>query len=89
MALRVGAPDSVPESVGRRTDVVGLSIGKRQDEVVHLELGWAALQRVDIYAEDTELCLHGQKTSFYQARIGRDFPDEIAGCETRIEEGGP
>ena len=56
MAMKPSASSEGLKAVGRRTDVVGISIGKLQEDI-HLELGWGSRQRIDIVDEGTQLCL--------------------------------
>lgn len=79
MAMKPGAPSEGLKAVARRTDVVGVSLGKLQ-EGMHLEVGWAARQRVDIMDADTRLCLAWPGGSFYNARIGSEFPPALDDC---------
>jgi hypothetical protein len=79
MAMKPSASREGLKAVGRRTDVVGISIGKLQEDI-HLEVGWGSRQRIDIVDEDTQLCLAWPRGSFYNARIGSAFPPKLDEC---------
>ncbi len=80
MAMKPSAPNGELKAVGRRTDVVGISIGRSQEEA-HLDVGWGARQRIDIVDKNTQLCLAWPRGSFYNARIGSEFPPSLDTCE--------
>ncbi len=86
MAMKVGSTAVELGSVARRTDVLGVSVGRRQDEGAHLEIGWAATQRVDILQNDTKLCLAWRDSSFYQVRVGDVFPLAMDDCTKSTED---
>jgi hypothetical protein len=79
MAMTPGTPSEGVRAIGRRTDTVGFSVGKLQ-EGVYLELGWGARQRVDIVDANTQLCLAWPRGSFYNVRVGTEFPTGLNDC---------
>jgi len=66
-------------AIGRRTDVIGLSFASVQEQL-DVTLGWNAKQRIDIVKEDTKLCLAWPQGSFYNARVGTNFPQAPSTC---------
>lgn len=85
MAMKPGTPSEGLKAVGRRTDVVGISAGRSQ-EGMYLELGWGGRQRIEIVDENTQLCLAWPHDSFYNARIGSEFPPELDDCADTQKE---
>jgi hypothetical protein len=66
-------------AIGRRTDVIGLSFASIQEQL-DVTLGWNAKQRIDIAQEDAKLCLDWPQGSFYNARVGTNFPQAASTC---------
>lgn len=85
MAMKPSAPTEGLNAVARRTDIVGISIGKLQ-EGTHLEIGWGRRQRIEIINENTQLCLAWPRGSFYNARIGAAFPPKLDDCGRDTKE---
>ena len=81
MAMKYSVPDEELKAVGHRTDVVGISIGRLQEET-YLTVGWNARQRIEIVDENTQLCLAWPYGSFYNVRIGSRFPPSLDSCGT-------
>lgn len=81
MAMKPGAPSEGLKAVGRRTDVIGVSLGRLQQDV-HFEVGWSVRQRMEIVDANTQVCLAWPRGSFYNARIGSAFPTRLDDCGT-------
>jgi len=79
MAMKVSSSNEALKAVGHDTDTVGLSIGKTQ-EGFHFALGWNSYQQIDVLDDNTQLCLAWPTGSFYNARIGSQFPPDIRDC---------
>jgi hypothetical protein len=79
LAMKPGAPTEGVRAVARRTDIIGLSVGKVQ-EGPYLALGWDARQRIEILEDSTAVCLAWPQGSFYNARIGSHFPPKLDDC---------
>jgi hypothetical protein len=88
VAMKVGLSNEGLKAVGHRTDSLGLSIGKAQ-EGYHLGLGWSSYQRIDVVDQNTQLCLAWPAGSFYNARVGSEFPPEIPECGREKKEKNP
>jgi hypothetical protein len=86
MAMKPGAPREGLKVLARRTDVVGLTLGKLQQEV-SVDVGWSVRQRMDVVDEDTQVCLAWPRGSFYNARIGSAFPPRLDDCGTARADG--
>lgn len=85
MAMKPSTSNEGLKAVGRRTDTVGVSTGKLQ-EGVHLALGWGGHQRLEIFDENTQLCLDWPRGSFYNARVGTEFPPQLDACTNTSKE---
>lgn len=85
MAMKPGTSNEGVKAVGRRADTLGVSIGKLQ-EGAHLAFGWDGQQRVEIFDEDTQLCLAWPRGSFYNVRVGAEFPPRLDTCINTIKE---
>lgn len=85
MAMKAAAPREGLKAIGRRTDVVGISVGSLQ-EGTHFEIGWGGRQRIEIVDENTQLCLAWPRGSFYNARIGAAFPPNLGDCVNPPQE---
>ena len=88
VAMKVGLLNEGLKAVGFRTDSVGLSIGSAQ-EGYHIELGWSSHQQLDVVDQNTQLCLAWPSGSFYNARVGSEFPPEISECGHEEKEKEP
>jgi hypothetical protein len=85
LAMQPGKPNQGVKAVARRTDIVGLSVGRIQ-EGVYLELGWGARQRIEILEDNTAVCLAWPQGSFYNARVGSHFPPRLNDCVESAKE---
>jgi hypothetical protein len=85
MAMKTGKADDGLKAVGHRTDIAGLSLGKGPDGY-HLDLGWSSYQQIDIVDQNTQLCLAWPAGSFYQARVGSQFPPDVSSCGSERRE---
>ena len=73
-----GPVDDV-DAVGRRLDVVGVSLSS-VDDSPHLGVGWIAEQRLEIVNKNTQLCLAWPSGAFYAARVGSALPPNFRTC---------
>lgn len=87
VAVKAPVREDKLRAVARRSDVLGLSIGKRRDEGAHLEIGWTSIERVDLADSDASLCLSGIGGSLLDARVGTALPDAVVDCEMSTEHG--
>ena len=81
MAMKPSPASESVVAIGRRTDVIGLSLANFQDQL-DVTIGWNAKQRIDIVKEDAKLCLAWPQGSFYNARVGTNFPQAAPTCGT-------
>jgi hypothetical protein len=79
MAMTASASNEGLKAVGRRTDVVGISVGILPDES-HVGFGWNARQRMEIVDENTQVCITWPSGSFYNPRVGSTFPRDLDDC---------
>lgn len=77
--MKPGVPRQGIKAVGQRIDMAGLSAGNSEGGF-QLGLGWSSYQRVDVVDQNTQLCLAWPSGSFYQARVGSEFPPDMKGC---------
>jgi hypothetical protein len=71
--MRVAPPAEGLQAVVRGTDVIGLSLG-RADQQAYLTLGWHRLQRLDVVQESTAVRLEWPDADFVNVRVGSRFP---------------
>jgi hypothetical protein len=79
IAMRVEVPTKGLQAVGWRTDTVGLLMGTKQDGL-DFAFGLNSYQEIQIAGENTQLCLAWPKGSFYNVRIGDEFPPQMRSC---------
>ena len=79
MAMKPSPASEGVVAVGSRTDVIGLSLANVQDQL-DVSFGWNARQRIDIVKDDAKLCLAWPQGSFYNARVGTNFPQAGSTC---------
>lgn len=73
LALKHGTPIEGLKAVGRRTDTVGVLIGRLENDA-HFGVGWNARQEIEIVDENVQLKLDWPSGSFYDVRVGSWFP---------------
>lgn len=73
LKMKVGPPAEGLQAVVRGSDVVGLSVG-RADQQTYFTLGWHRTQRLDVLQESTAVRLAWPDGDFVNVRVGSRFP---------------
>lgn len=87
MKMKATKPNEGLQTVVHGTDVLGLSVGKA-DKQTYFTAGWHRLESIDILAESTSVRLEWPDSSFFNVRVGSEFPsDPRFSQSSRSEEG--
>jgi len=72
------------KSISYRIDITGVSLGKLEREY-YLTIGWNARQQIEILDKNTQLCFSWPYGSFYNVRIGSNYPLFTNGCQSEYK----
>ena len=81
MQMKAAAPNEGLQALIRRTDTLGLGLGRLEDQG-YLTVGWGSRQRLDIIAEDTAIRLEWPDNDLFNVRVGSEFPAVFVQEET-------
>ena len=73
MKMKATKPDEGLQAVIHGTDIVGVSLGKA-DKHGYFTVGWNRLQYIDVLKESTSIRLEWPDNSFFNVRVGSEFP---------------
>lgn len=73
MKMKITAPSEGLQSVVHGIDIAGFTLGKGYKQY-YLTLGWNRLQYIDVLKENTSIRLEWPENSFFNVRVGSEFP---------------
>jgi hypothetical protein len=73
MKMKSTKPNEGLQTVVHGTDVLGVSVGKA-DKHRYFTAGWHRLKFIDVLAESTSIRLEWPDSSFFNVRVGSEFP---------------
>lgn len=75
MKMKATKPNEGLQTVVHGTDVLGLSVGKA-DKQSYFTVGWHRLEFIDILADSTSVRIEWPNSSFFNVRVGSEFPSD-------------